>query len=216
MYPVPVTPPEAKGLTAGLGDSQQKMIAAQSNVRYYFRIYRITNDDRPDPCFLTVPRAMRKEVNHGVTYKPLEFAQKNVVVRGPGEEPPKSKELYKKEVAEVNELKSTFDRSKMLLDQNDTGLKQPIERRKEIEEVKKNVKAYHEFKEAHADVGRRDRDVKAGWKNGIVGVDSFMDRNTFFFKDVQEKLVDKELDRMEINERNIECINLCVDKSVLW
>ncbi len=160
---------------------------------------------RPDPCFLTVPRAMRKEVNHGVTQKPLQFAPPEPVSRVLGGEPPQSKGLYKQEVAQVDQLRSTFDRKKLLLDQEDRGLKMPAQRRKEVEEVKKNDRAYQEFEQAHGFAGRRERDVRAGWKNGVVGVDSFMDRGTFFFKDVQERMVDSELARAEINERNKEC-----------
>eukprot|EP00831_Metopus_contortus_P010984 TRINITY_DN14323_c0_g1_i1.p2 TRINITY_DN14323_c0_g1~~TRINITY_DN14323_c0_g1_i1.p2 ORF type:complete len:183 (-),score=39.10 TRINITY_DN14323_c0_g1_i1:101-649(-) len=66
-YMVPPTPPEQKGLTVGVGkglggeeyaDLQQRTIQMQSNVR-------------PDPCFLTVPRQMRKDANHGVNEKPM-------------------------------------------------------------------------------------------------------------------------------------------------
>ena len=117
-----------------------------------------------------------------------------------------SKDCYKQELDNVNKLKSAFDSSKLSPKQQpmDEKLVSPKERLKDLEEIKKNRRVYRDFKEAHALAGRRDRLVKCNWKNGIAGVDSVMDKNTYFFKDQQDLMMKSELDKLDINERNKE------------
>jgi len=192
-YPIPISPIDPKvGLGAGkpVGETAN-VIPLQTNVR-------------PDPCFLTVPRQMRKEVNHGVTAKPFEFVCTNMGLVGNNNQ--NSKELYQKQVKELERLKNGFDPKKLSLDQEAKGLIKPADRRKEIEEIKKNCEAYNEYKKNHMFAVKRDRVVKAGWKNGIAGVDSVLDPNTFFFKEQQAKMVDYEIAKIEMNQRNVDGI----------
>ena len=154
----------------------------------------IQTNIRPDPCFLTVPRQIRKDTNYGVNPKPPQFSQVKVNVL--------DKSPYQKEYKKIDELKGKYDPNKLNFDQEKTGLMSHFDRRNEIEEIKKNRQNFHEFKDAHSFGSKRDRIVKSGWKNGIVGVDSVMNPNTFFYKDQQKKMVDIQTHSDEINERN--------------
>ena len=154
---------------------------------------------RPDPCFLTVPRMMRKEVNYNTTQKPLEFVYKNMVA-----DPSQCKEFYKKELADVEKFRSSYNPEKLAVNQEDRGLKKPKDRLREMQEVKKNMEEYKQFKEAHALASKRHHLIKTGWKNGVTGIDSVLDKDSIFFKDMQAAMIEKEMARVEINERNKE------------
>eukprot|EP00826_Nyctotherus_ovalis_P043800 TRINITY_DN4661_c0_g2_i1.p1 TRINITY_DN4661_c0_g2~~TRINITY_DN4661_c0_g2_i1.p1 ORF type:complete len:241 (+),score=72.46 TRINITY_DN4661_c0_g2_i1:48-770(+) len=175
---------DAKDLKYGskfYGD--QQLIPIQTNIR-------------PDPCFLTVPRQMRKEVVSGVSSKPMQLAQQRVNVL--------EKSPYKGDYDKLDELQKQFDPKKLINYAEDKNGQSPQDRRKELEEVKRNMKSLHEYKEAHAFANKRNRVVKAGWKNGIQGVDSVMNPKTFFYKDLQEQLVNQQAHDDEINQKNRE------------
>jgi len=178
-------PQDVKELKYGTnfsGDPQ--LIPIQSNIR-------------PDPCFLTVPRYMRKGVVNEVSSKPMQLSHQRVNVL--------EKSPYKGDYQKLNELQKQFDHKKLLSFVGDKSIQSAQDRRKEIEEMKQNMKKLHEYKEAHAFANKRDRVIKGGWKNGIQGVDSVMNPNTFFYKEQQELLVNRQAHDYEINEKNREC-----------
>eukprot|EP00826_Nyctotherus_ovalis_P036347 TRINITY_DN3213_c0_g2_i1.p1 TRINITY_DN3213_c0_g2~~TRINITY_DN3213_c0_g2_i1.p1 ORF type:complete len:258 (+),score=71.06 TRINITY_DN3213_c0_g2_i1:55-828(+) len=144
----------------------------------------IQSNVRPDPCFLNVPRPLRKDANHSCTLKPFELVY-------PKTFNPATKEatnFYKHELREVAKLKDKYSPAKLLLSQEDTGMKSPKERRREIEEVKKHMQSYAEFKRAKELAERRSKQVRSGWRNGVVGVDCVLNPETFFFKERQRKM----------------------------
>ena len=44
--------------------------------------------------------------------------------------------------------------------------------RDEIRDIKNNLDEYREFKKNHMFLGRRERNIKAGWRHGITGVEN--------------------------------------------
>jgi hypothetical protein len=50
---------------------------------------------------------------------------------------------------------------------------------------------YHEFKQGHALIGRRERAIKSGWRHGITGIDNADSENTSVFYQQQKKLKDE-------------------------
>ena len=145
---------------------------------------------------------MRKEVTHNLTEKPLGLVYRNML--DTSDHVLQKKDVYRAQLARVDQLRQSYQQDKLLPDQFDRALKPPRERRREIEEVKRNVQAYRDFKDAHAMASKRDRLVKTGWRNGITGIDSVFDPNTHFYKQQQVDMVEREHDRRCIQERNIE------------
>lgn len=169
----------------------------------------IQSNVRPDPCFLNVPRPLRKDANHSCTLKPFELVY-------PKTFNPAAKEatnFYRHELREVAKLKDKYSPAKLLLNQEDIGMKSHKERRREIEEVKNNMQNYAEFKRAKELAERRSKQVKSGWRNGVVGVDCVLNPETFFFRERQEKMVERESERRDINEANRHCMLLATCRS---
>lgn len=161
----------------------QQFIPVQTNIRL-------------DPCFLSVPRNERKEVVHGVSSKPMQLGQQRVNVL--------EKSPYKGDYDKLDELKKQFDPEKLISYTEDKSGQSPQDRRRELEEAKRNMRSLHEYKEARAFATKRSRVVRAGWKNGIQGVDSVMNPDTFFYKDLQELLVNRQAHDDEVNLKNRE------------
>lgn len=44
--------------------------------------------------------------------------------------------------------------------------------RDEIHEIKNNLDDFRAFKQQHMFLGRRERNIKAGWRHGITGVEN--------------------------------------------
>ena len=44
--------------------------------------------------------------------------------------------------------------------------------RDEIKEIRNNLDEYRNFKQQHMFLGRRERNIKAGWRHGITGVEN--------------------------------------------
>jgi len=167
--------------------------------------FAIQSNVRPDPCFLNVPRSLRKDALHGSSSKPFELVYSKFSV-------PTSKEAidrtYKRELREVGKLKEKYDPARLLLNQEDVVVKSPKERKKEMEEIKCNMQNYAEFKRAKELAERRRKQVKAGWRNGVVGIDCVMNPETFFFKERQHDMAEREHERYEINNANYNCTSL--------
>ncbi len=75
------------------------------------------------------------------------------------------------------------------------------ELRKEFEEVKKNQKAYMEFKEGKAQETKLNRIISNGYKGTLAGIDSIYNPNTQIFKEQQKKIVEEFASKESINER---------------
>lgn len=52
-----------------------------------------------------------------------------------------------------------------------TPLRSPLEVRKEMLTLSKQLDTYKQFKETQRALGRRDRVIKTGWRHGVLGVD---------------------------------------------
>ena len=63
----------------------------------------------------------------------------------------------------------------------------PAERRLEVEVVKKAMQDYKEKKQERAFITKRNRQIKSGWKDGILGVEQPGDRS-YFYSDKQLQL----------------------------
>lgn len=63
----------------------------------------------------------------------------------------------------------------------DQALRHPSENRKEIMEIKEQLKIYKAFKNEHKELGRRDRIMRTSWRHGVVGVDDADSSNTQVF-----------------------------------
>ena len=74
--------------------------------------------------------------------------------------------------------------------------------RSDVEDTKKNMERYAEFRAAQALATRRGNQIKAGWRNGVVGVDSVLNPSTFFFDEKQKLMVEREFEKYAINEAN--------------
>ena len=184
-YFVPSPDLDPKALTANARiNGSQISLTMQSNVR-------------PDPCFLRVPRQLRRDASHGCTLKPFEFVYPKLCVPNSNYTIDK---VYKKEIKNVGVLKDKFAKDKLSLDQSDTGMKMHKERLKDVEDTKKNMERYAEFRAAQALATRRGNQIKAGWRNGVVGVDSVLNPSTFFFDEKQKLMVEREFEKYAINE----------------
>lgn len=115
-----------------------------------------------------------------------------------------NKDIFTKELEDLENKRIAYDKSSLSPNQEDKKLKSPYKLRKEMEDIKKNIAAYREYKESFALANKRNRLIKNNWRNGILGVDNIYDIDTVFFKQNQEELLKRGLEKMEINERNNE------------
>jgi hypothetical protein len=56
--------------------------------------------------------------------------------------------------------------------------------RENIADIKGSLDEYRDFKKQHMFLGRRERNIKAGWRHGITGVENADSENcSAFFQD---------------------------------
>ena len=56
--------------------------------------------------------------------------------------------------------------------------------REDIRGIKDSLDEYRDFKKQHMFLGRRERNIKAGWRHGITGVENADSENcSAFFQD---------------------------------
>jgi hypothetical protein len=67
----------------------------------------------------------------------------------------------------------------------------PKLKRDEIKEIKQRLDQYHDFKQNHVQMGRRERTIKGGWRHGIMGIENADSDNTSVFFQEQKKLKDQ-------------------------
>lgn len=96
----------------------------------------------------------------------------------------KDQETFKKFAESIRPHTSKF--TSQALDP-DSALAFPAERRHEVEVVKQAMQDYKEKKQERAFINKRNRQIKAGWKDGILGVEQPGDKS-YFYSDKQVKL----------------------------
>jgi hypothetical protein len=79
----------------------------------------------------------------------------------------------------------------MLYKTKRTELSSPKAMRDEIQEIKKRLTQYHDFKQSHITIGRRERAIKSGWRHGITGIDNADSEYTSVFFQEAKKNKDK-------------------------
>jgi hypothetical protein len=131
-----------------------------------------------------VPRDERKETNHSTTVLPLPLA---------GDAKSNKFQYTKKPLPAYDPTKL-----QMASDKKPQNYK---ELRKEFEDVKKNQKAYMEFKEGKAQETKLNRIISNGYKGTLAGIDSIYNPNTQIFKEQQKKIVEEFSSKDSINER---------------
>jgi hypothetical protein len=56
--------------------------------------------------------------------------------------------------------------------------------RQNISDIKNSLDEYRDFKKQHVFLGRRERNIKAGWRHGITGVENAdSDNCSVYYKD---------------------------------
>jgi hypothetical protein len=131
-----------------------------------------------------VPRDERKETNHSTTVLPLPLAG----------DAKSNKFQY------TTKALPAYDSTKLQM-ASDKKPQNYKELRKEFEEVKKNQKAYMEFKEGKAHETKLNRIISNGYKGTLTGIDSIYNPNTQIFKEQQKKIVEEFTSKETINER---------------
>jgi hypothetical protein len=69
----------------------------------------------------------------------------------------------------------------LLYNAEPSSVTSPKTRRDEVQDIKRRLNQYHEFKQGHAQIGRRERAIKSGWRHGITGIDNADSENTSVF-----------------------------------
>ena len=115
-----------------------------------------------------------------------------------------SKEIF---IKKMDSLKKSFSllKSEKNTSGNKSLLESPKDRRKEIEDYKISKTKLNDFRTLKTYLNKQFQIIKNNYKNGILGIDNIMDKNTFFYKDQQQKLIENFEKNYEKNKRNSEC-----------
>ena len=93
----------------------------------------------------------------------------------------------------------------MLYKTDPSALSGPRSKREEIKEIKRKLDQYHQFKQSHISMGRRERSIKGGWRHGITGIDNADSENTSVFFQQQKQLKDSIMSEKAIlNNKRLE------------
>lgn len=85
----------------------------------------------------------------------------------------------------------------------------PKAKRQEIKDIKRKLDQYHQFKQTHVTMGRRERAIKGGWRHGITGIDNADSENTSVFFQEQKKLKDSKMsEKMILNNKRLEDLKI--------
>lgn len=68
----------------------------------------------------------------------------------------------------LNQLQSHLNGEEVI---RNTGLRDPRDARKEIQELAQQMRDYKEFKTAGQFLSKRDRILKGGWRHGVLGIE---------------------------------------------
>ena len=149
----------------------------------------VQSNVRPLSSFISIGREYRKDVNYNTSDKPSSFLDKKYTRGSSTANSRRSKDSY---ICHQRLTKKEYNADKLNYTAiEEREVKNSSQRRKEMEDVKYNINKYQEYKRNHGLLNKRNRIVKSQWKNGILGVDSVTDKNTYFFKDRQKSLVER-------------------------
>lgn len=70
---------------------------------------------------------------------------------------------------------------------NTCALVSPLQRRDENKKIRNHLDNYYHFKQNHKEISHRERNIKAGWRHGVTGLENAESVNTsVMFKEQSE------------------------------
>lgn len=92
--------------------------------------------------------------------------------------------IYDVEREQALRIDKDFSALKSMLYEDDGGLRSPQQKKTETLAIKEELARYKDFKEKYNLANKRDRQLKNGWRHGVLGVENPDDMGTEVYKDV--------------------------------
>ena len=148
--------------------------------------------------------SMRKErfenlsLNKKCDY-PGEYSDMNFLVTRNGQKNEKAIDFYENN---FRIKKKNFDTNKINLAQNQERLTTPLEKRLEVQDVKRNKEKYLDWKREFMNSQKKYRITKTSFRSGILNIDNPQNECTKVYQKEYEDYKRKENERTMINERH--------------
>ena len=154
---------------------------------------------RPTSNFLGLPRDCRKETNFLLSSKPQPLMDRKEV-RLTDKQLNTMRNPLRREHELWEKAKQNYDHSKInYLLQTEDNLTYPKDRIKQLNDVKEQSRKYLEFRNKQMLLGKRERLIQNGWRNGILGIDSTTHKDSMYYKNAQKAMVEREFNATQIN-----------------
>lgn len=152
----------------------------------------------PRPSVEKEPAYLQKVITNFTMKEAKNFT--NSLVADTKVDPEKTKKHYEKE---FGILEKTFDPSKLEYSDQPIRLVTPQQKRIQLVEVKKNQVEMGKWRERKAEVAKKLRVYRGGYRSGILGVDTPMNEGTMLYKDEYEKIKDMKEKSIKIERRRL-------------
>ena len=96
-------------------------------------------------------------------------------------------------------------------------MRSPSDARKEIAEVKEQLKEFNAYKTEHKFLSKRDRLMRTAWKHGVHGFDDADSKHTeCFYSENRDKQLKRQQDKDYINKKRANCKLFCTKSLICF